>query len=120
MSAVAEQLVVGLVTMNELVLLEGDQEVEKRLRRDMKTLNRLVESDHDRMPSLALVAAEQFLAPPAQQIERLLTAARFVREVVGPAAIGVDGMKMRQQIAWQEQRRDREVLVMCTGQPAAV
>src|SRR5438067_661405 len=85
--AVAEQLFVGRVAMNELVLLECDQQIEKRLRRNMKTLDRLVESDHDRMPRLAFVAAQQLVTPPVQQVESPLAAACFVREVVGPAAI---------------------------------
>src|SRR5437899_9042890 len=120
MPAVAEQLVVGLVPMINLVLLEGDQQVEKWLRRDVKTLDRLVEGDHDRMPGLAFVAAEQLVTPPVQQVESPLAAACFVGEIVGPAAIGIDGMKMPQQIAWQEQRGDREVLVMRAAQPTAI
>ena len=120
MLAVAEQLLVGLVAMSELVLLEGDQQIEKRLRRNMKTLDRLVEGDHDRVPGLALITAQQFLPPPVQQVESPLATACFVGEIVGPAAIGVHGMKMPQQIAWQEQRRDGEVLIVSARQPAAI
>ena len=75
-----------------------------------------LQGDHDRMARLAIVAAAQFLAPPLQQRQGLLAPFGLIAQVVGPAAIGVDRVKMPQQPPRQQQRGDGEVLVMRPGQ----
>ena len=100
-SAIAKHLFVGFVTLDDLVLLEGEQEVQKRRRRNRETPDRPLQRDHDRMAWVAIVSAQEFLAPPLQQIERVLPAAGLIAEVVGPAAVGVNAVKMRNQPARQ-------------------
>src|SRR5262249_58952997 len=92
-AAVAENLLVGVVALDDLVLLEGEQQLEERRRRNREPLDRFAQRDHDRMARLAVVAGEQLLAPPLQEVEGLLPAARLVAQIVGPAAVGVNVMK---------------------------
>src|SRR5262249_8347225 len=67
-----------------------------------------------------LVAAQQLLTPPAQQAQGARAAAGLVAEVVRPAAVGVDAVEVTQQAPRQQQRGDREVLVMGAGQVRTV
>src|SRR5260370_6965623 len=68
-SAIAENLLVGVVTLHDLILFEGDQEFEERRRRNVKTLYRCPQRYHDRMTRLAVAATHHLFAPPAQQIK---------------------------------------------------
>src|SRR5262249_32906615 len=63
---------------------------------------------------------EQFAPPPGKQVEGSLAAAGFVAEVIRPATICIDRVKVGQQLARQEQRGNREILVMRAGQPGTV
>src|SRR5581483_1793537 len=119
-ATVAEQLLKGLVALDELVLLESKQKVEKRLGRNLELANRLAQGDGHRVPWPAFIAAEQLGPPPAEQFEGAFTAAGLVGEIVGPAAVGVNVMKVPQQPPRQQDRRDREVFVMGPRQPATV
>src|SRR5437764_5473125 len=95
--AVVQKLLIRGVALDKLVLLKGVDEIDKRLRRYLKATDRLLKGDRHRMPRRAVVAAEQFLSPPAEQIERPGPAAGFVAQVVGLTAEAVDGVEMRQQ-----------------------
>jgi len=58
---------------------------------------------HHRVTGRAVVAAQQFLSPPAQQAERVRAATRLVGQVVRPAAVGVDRVEMPQQPPGQQE-----------------
>jgi hypothetical protein len=59
-------LLVGLVALDELILLEGEEQVEERLWRDAEAPHRPGERDHHRVARPAVVSPEQFTPPPAQ------------------------------------------------------
>src|SRR5437016_4313725 len=86
----------------------------------MKGADGLAKCDHHWMPRFAMIAAEQLVAPPAQKREGPLAPAGLIREIVGPAAIGIDVMKMRHQSTRQQERSDGEILIMCASKPVAI
>jgi hypothetical protein len=100
-SAVVQQLIVAVISLDPLVLLEGTQQIKERLRWDGEPPNGRHQRDHHRMRGLPIVAAEEFSPPPGEQTERFFTSGRLVGEVVGPAAISVNGMEVPEQPAWQ-------------------
>jgi DNA-binding transcriptional LysR family regulator len=67
-----------------------------------------------------LIAIAQLLAPPTEQLHSFRSTAGFVGEIVGPAAIGVNGVKMAQQRPRQQRRGDGEVLVVTSSQAATI
>ena len=72
------------------------------------------------MANAAVIKIEELAPPPGEQVESGLSAAGFVAEIVSPAAIGVDGIKMRNQPPRQQEGGDAEVLVVGSRQPGAV
>ena len=68
------------------------------------------------MTRAAFVAGVELAAPEIEQRKGLLGVAHFVTQIVGDAAIGVDGMKMRAQIPGQKPRGDVEVFIVRLGQ----
>src|SRR6516165_6253121 len=93
--AIGQKLVIGPVGLDQLILLKGEQEVEERFLGNLKALDGFAECDHYGMFCVAGITLEKLITPPAQQGEGLLTAARFIAEVVRPAAIGINRVKMR-------------------------
>ncbi len=108
------------IALDALVLLERRQQIKERLRRDAESFNGRPQGDENGVARLAVVAGEQLVAPPGEEVEGAVAAAGLVGEVVGPAAVGVNGVEVAQQPARQEQRGDGEVLVVAERQPAAV
>ncbi len=72
--------------------------------------------DKYRMARAAFVAGVQFAAPQIEQRKGLRGVAHFVAQIVGDAAVGVDGVKMRTQRLGQKPRGHVEVLVVRLGQ----
>src|SRR5260221_472462 len=76
------QMAIGLIALNALVLLKGNKQIEKRLGRNLKLANGALQSNHDRVVGFAAVALEQFLAPPAQEIQGRFSTSGLVGEVI--------------------------------------
>ena len=72
------------------------------------------------MHGLAAVAFAEVLLPPCQQGETFLGVARFVGQVVGPAAIGIDVAKVLPEPPGQQPAGHRKVLVVPPGKSATV
>src|SRR6266851_2404707 len=100
--AVAEELVISSVSFDQLILLESKKKIDKRFSGNVKTPNRVLESNHDGMTRLALIATHELFFPPAQQAQGAGSSAGFVGQIVGPAAISVDVVKMLQKPARQK------------------
>ena len=67
-AAIAEHLIVGVVPLDDLILLEGEQQVQKRRRWNVETLDRglnAIMTGWRGWPS----CAQQFLCLSLQQIE---------------------------------------------------
>ena len=61
-----------------LVLFEGKEQIQKGIGRNAKPADSMAQGDQDGMARLAVVTAEQFLAPPLQKGQCFFAAARFV------------------------------------------
>jgi len=114
-AAVVAQLIIARISLNELVLLERVEQVEKRPRRNAELRNCIREGDRHRVARPAIVAAEQFVAPPTEERECLRPPAGLVAEVVGPTAEAVDGGKVLEEPPRKEKRGDAEVLGVPPG-----
>lgn len=77
-----------------LVLLECRDQIEKRLGRKLELLDRLPQRNEDRVPGDSPIAVLGFAPPPAEQLQGPFGIARFVTQVVGPPAKGVDIAEM--------------------------
>ncbi len=120
MFAVEEYFIEGGIAVNSLILFKGNQQIEERFRRNTKALNRGLKGNHDGVSGLAGVTAEQFLTPPGEEIQSLLSTAGFIGKVIGPAAISIDGVKMRHNSTRQECRGHREILVVSARPASAI
>ncbi len=58
--------------------------------------------------------------PPIEQFQRARRAGNFVTEIIGPAAIRIDVVKMLVQRFGEKPRYDVEILVVVSRQPARV
>ena len=119
-AAVAEHVVHGGVARDGLVLAKGDEQIGERLFGNGAGADGFGQRDKDRMARAALVAGVQFPAPQIEKRQSRGVVADFVAQIVGDAAVGVDGMKVRPQRLGQEPRGDVEVFVVRLGQVAAV
>ena len=68
----------------------------------------------------APIAVHQLRPPPGEQLERLVSVFDFIPEIVGPAAEGINVIKVLTQFPRQRPGDDREILVMSQGYPAAI
>src|SRR5712664_870817 len=68
----------------------------------------------------ARVTAAQFLVPTVQQLERERGIGDFISEVVGPAAVCVQIVKMLMEALGKQPRGHIEILVMVRGEPTRV
>ena len=66
-AAIAQQLLERLIALDNLILFEGEQKIEKGLGRNREAADGLLQGHHDRMARLAVITAEQLVAPPAQK-----------------------------------------------------
>ena len=67
----------------------------------------------------AAVAKPELFAPPVEQRERLSPVAGFVAEIVGNAAVRINGMEVLAEPRGEEPAGDMEIFVMGFGQAAA-
>src|ERR1700733_8736037 len=72
------------------------------------------------MRRLARVAIAQFKVPLIQEGDGSFRIRNFVSQVIGPAAISIQVVKMLVQTARQQPGNDVEILVMMRGEPASV
>ena len=82
--------------------------------------NRAGEGHENRVPRAPLVHGFQLASPPLEQFEAAAAVADFVTQIVGPAAIGVDVVKIPVQSFGQQKTYDVEILVVVGGQPAGI
>src|SRR5262249_27719523 len=92
----------------------------ERLWRDVELLDCRAQGDHHGMSRIAVVAAVELLTPPAEQSKRLRAAAGLIGQVVSPAAIGIDIVKIAGEVPREQQRGDSEVLVVPASETAAI
>src|SRR5260370_396594 len=74
----------------------------------------------NRMRRLAFVTGVQFVLPPVEQFECAVWIGNFVAKIIGPAAVGVDVVKMLVQGSGKKPRYNFEILIVMSGQPARV
>src|SRR5258708_39951705 len=72
------------------------------------------------MGGMPHVAGVQFLLPPIEKFEGALRVRNFVAEIVGPATIGVDIVKMLVQLFREKPGDYIKVFVMVRSEPARV
>src|SRR5688500_15633802 len=78
------------------------------------------EGDEYGMLGLAGIKGIQLGLPPVEQRGGLVARYRLIREVIGPAAVGVNIAQVLMEAAREEPARDGEVFVVGRGQAAAV
>ena len=118
-AAVGQHVLHGSKARDGLVLAKGDQQIGERLLGNRARANGLGQRNKHRMTRAAFVAGIEFATPQIEQRQRLRGVANFVAQIVGDAAVGVDGMKVRTQRLGQKPRGDVEILVVRLGQPLA-
>ncbi len=120
-AAVAQHVVHGLVARDGLVLAKGDEQIGERLLGNRAGADGFSQRDKHRMARAAFVAGVQFPGPTDREApERGGRVADFVAQIVGDAAVGIDGMKVRPQRLGQKPRGDVEVFVVRLGQLPAL
>ena len=119
-AAVVGQLGQIVVAADPLILTKGHQKIDERVDRNVKPPDGLRQGDKNRVPDLARIAIAELFFPPVQQCKAFLRFARLVGQVIGPAAVGIDVIKMLPQPSRQEPTDDSEVLVVPSGEQAAV
>ena len=67
-SAIAQELLLRLIALDDLILFESKKQIEKGSRGDRKSADGVLQGDHDRVNRAASVASEQLAAPPAQEL----------------------------------------------------
>ena len=85
------------IARHRLILTKSDQQVGKRLLRNLARANRLGESDKYRVARLAAVAGIELASPKVEERERLLAIPDLIAQIVRDAAIRVDAVKVRPQ-----------------------
>src|SRR5262249_50705991 len=110
-AAVVEELVPRLVAALHRVLAKSGKQVEEQLLGDLHASRRLAEGHEDRVFRLAAVPRVQPLLPLVELLLPHALVDRLVREVVGCAREGVEGVDVPALVPGHEEA-DREVLVM--------
>ena len=118
-AAVAEGIGHGGETGDGLILAEGDEQIGEWLLGDVAGADRFGEGDEDGMTGLAAIAGVELFTPEVEQGEGLFGIADLVAEVIGNAAVGVDGVEVGAEAAGEEPGGDVEILVMGIGETAA-
>src|SRR5262245_52356350 len=93
-SAIAEELLIGLISGDQLILLKRKQEINKWALRNLKSPDGVLKGNQHGMTRLALIASHQFFFPPAQEAEGARPSTGFVGQIIGPAAIRVHIVKV--------------------------
>ena len=119
-AAVVDHAVHGFVARNTLVLAKSDEQIGERLLGNGAGADGFRKRDEDWMARAALVAGVEFPAPQVEKRESLGFVGDLIAEIVGDAAIRVDGIEVRLQIRGQEPCGDVEVFVVRLGQVATV
>jgi hypothetical protein len=103
-----------------LILAKGGQQISKGIDGNFKLANRLAQGDEHGVTRVAGIARLKLLFPPVKQFETVLRLACFVRQIVRPAAPGINVAEMLPQSSRQQPTGDREVFVMPPRQLAAI
>ena len=106
--------------MHLLVPTEGDEQIGEGLDGDGEFGDGPPERDKHRMVDPARVAGAQLPLPPVEQIEAARVFVDFIGQIVGPAAVGIDRVKMRPQSPRQEPAGDVKILVVRVGKAPTV
>ena len=108
--------------MDFLVLPKGAQQVDIELQRRVLLTDGLAQGNKNRVQRLLAVApaVPQVFFPRAEKLERTRGILDFVADVVRPAAVGVDIVKMLMQAAREEPGNDAKIFVVMCGEPARV
>src|SRR5712664_1126177 len=109
-----------LIALDGLVLAESFQEIGEGLLGNIFRNDRLAQRHEDWMRRLAFVTGVQFVLPPMEQFECAVGIGNFVAKIIGPAAVGVDIVKMLVQRFGEQPRYNIEIFVVMRGQPARV
>src|SRR5437763_202712 len=72
------------------------------------------------MHCLARIHRVKLLLPPIEKLQWLVTGDRLIRQVISPAAIGINVRQMLPQVAGEEPTDDGKVLVMAVGECSAI
>src|SRR6202007_2543399 len=119
-TAVADHRFPGRIALHVLILAEGSQQISKGLLGNIFRDDRFAERNENRMGWATVVAIVEFALPPIQQLESTLFLRHFVAEVVRPAAISVDIVKMLMQILGEQPGDYVEIFVVVSSEPARV
>src|SRR6266404_6612794 len=118
--AIIQDRVPSGIPLDRLILAKGFEQVGEGLLGNFFGGDGLAQRDEDRMRRMPGIAGVQFLLPPIKKFEGALRVRNFVTEIVGPAAIGVDVVKMLVQLFREKPGNYIKVFVMVRGEPARV
>ena len=111
-AAIIEDFAECRIAENTLILLECVDEIEKRLGRKIAAADRAGEGDENRRAGAAVEALQRLPPKIRQKPQRDVAVARFVAQIVGDSAEGVDVAEILPQISREQEGDDREILVM--------
>ena len=89
------------------------------LPRELRLLDRRMKGDKNGMMDVARVSRIELLLPPVEQWNGLINST-FIRQIIGPPAIGIDITQVLIQPSREQTTYNREVLVMRFGKMAAI
>ena len=119
-AAVSEDVVPGGVTVNGLVLAKRDEQIGKRLDGNVERGNGFAQRDKNGVRRFSCVAIAQFLVPLVQQRQGFGRIGNFISQIVGPAAVGVQIVKMLVQPSRKQPGNHVEIFVVMRGEPSGV
>jgi hypothetical protein len=108
------------VPFRGLIVAKGNEQIGKWLDGDIQRGNRFVQRDENRVRRLSRAAIAQFQVPLVEKRQGSYRIGNFVSQVIGPAAVGVQIVKMLVQPARQQPGNHIEIFVMMRGQPAGI
>ena len=112
MATIVELLGDGQVSRLPLVLLKSKEQIVKRLLGYLKGFNGIDQRDEYGVRCPATVAISQQQRPPMKEFAGLRRRFAFIGQVVGPAAVGIEMIKMRTQFSRQQATGHGEVFVV--------
>src|ERR1700691_2955141 len=115
-----KHVVPSRVALHGLVVPERDQQIGKRLDRNIERGNRFVQRDENGVRGYSRVAIAQLQVPVIEQREGFSGIGNFVTQIVRPAAVGIQIVEMLVQPAWEQPGNDVEIFIVMRGEPARV
>lgn len=115
--AVGQYVIIVVVANDMLILAECVEQFLERFQGQGVSQESGAQGDKNRMVAVSGKALFQFVPPPVQQIDR---AGCFIREIVGPAAVSVNIVKILANRFWQQETGDGKILVVIQGKVFAV